>query len=1050
MADLLGPLPDNLVRVGYISTTRGYVDGLTVYQANVYAESNPGTTFIFEDGNNNVNYLKIDQVNQLTNDDIVRTEECKTEVVECGAKPPKIIISGGGGIGAAGNPVVDPNTGAIIAVDVISGGFGYSSPPAAEVVDDCNIGSGATLDVEIGESTTYIETFDEVEDYNLEEPEEFELDNEEIELYDPDGNVIGKWDPVDYYPDVDDLGELDDPIQKEILEYQNLIRTIKNPWWTTRTVKPGSIISGTQSFPQAYNVILPPDLRTNLERSSAKVWSGFMDTYAISPVPPSNVRGSDYAGKLFTMNWSVNFPYDGEYIFRGSCDSQANLYIDQAKIFQLGDFSSSPILIKKFVKKGLHSLRIDLLNQEILQNTTTQTPTTINIPTPGRDITGQVNHRFNNTENRDISLTRTGIVQSVSPESRESIDGIIGTSLAEKHYLVTLDGEYGNIVVIPGTSTAGGRGDSGISVARVQKESKTTFRVWFNRSGGFNTYVSSFTVKAVSDPTTQSQTPQQLLPVASIEASSSAPSISVQTVFNTVDFINKADVPLYRVQSSPFDREFITKNGVTPVRTQDEGSAGQYVIRWQYVEFPVDGLYDVTIGGDDNVTVYIGNSATGGNIDNGSRLIAIENGGDEVIIQKEGFREPGKPNPISPSRVFFKAGRYRIRVELDQVRDKSYLAVAIDIKTAVVQSQAVSPRSWNENPMGVALTIEAPPAPIPQEVKPPQRGRCPNNPIWSTRDPGASQPWYPVEIAPDKSNKIGDQYINRYTISPVPPLDTPNSDGSGVVWSNTWRVKVPFTGNYRIDGTKRGVARILVDGKIVTGLTGAAANFGSDLAWVQNNFAGWEDPKTSVVKIGRKSTFIRLEEGEHEITVELVSIPKKEVNYVDEVIFNSVKSINEATIPLYHTSYKGWTEFLNRENVTPCEKAKSVPPIVIGISPPPTSGPSGQVNHSFNNISNQDISLSASGVVVNVIPEGRQSPDGIFSTDVTSKHYTITLGSNYNNIRVTPGQQTGGGTFDANIRVAKTQKISDNTWKVWFNRSLGTNTFVNSFTVQAE
>jgi hypothetical protein len=1046
MADLLGPLPDNLVRVGYISTTRGYVDGLTVYQANVYAESNPGTTFIFEDGNNNVNYLKIDQVNLLTNDDVVRTEECKTEIVECGSKPPKIVISGGGGIGAAGNPIVDPTTGAIIAIDVISGGFGYSSPPTAEVVDDCNIGSGATLEVEVGASPTYVETFDEVEDYNLEEPEEFQLDDEEIELYDPDGNLVGRWDPVDYYPDPADLGELDDPIQKEILEYQNLIRTIKNPWWTTRTIKPGSIISGSRSFPQAYNVILPPDLRTNLERSSAKVWTGFMDTYAISPVPPSNVRGSDYAGKLFTMNWSVNFPYDGEYIFRGSCDNQANLYIDRAKVFELGDFSSPPRLIKKFVKKGLHSLRIDLLNQEIYQNTPT---TPINIPTPGRDINGQVNHRFNNTENRDISLTNSGIVQVVTPEGRESPDGITGTSLAEKHYLVTLDGEYGNIVVIPGTSTAGGRGDAGISVARVQKESKTTFRVWFNRSGGFNTYVSSFTVKVISDPTTQVETPQQL-PVATIEPSSSAASIRVQTVFNTIDYIDKADVPLYRVENSPYDREFITKNGVTPVKTQDEGSAGQYVIRWQYVDFPVDGLYDITIGGDDNVTVYIGNSATGGNAGNNSGLIPIEDGGDEVIIRKEGFREPGKPNPISPSQVFFKSGRYRIRVELDQVIDKSYLAVAIDIKTSVTTSQSISPRSWNENPMGVALTIEAPPAPVPQEIKPPQRGRCPNNPIWSTRDPGASQPWYPVEIPPDKSNTIGDQYINRYTMSPVPPLDTPNTDGSGVLWSNTWRINVPFTGNYRIDGTKRGVARIKIDGKVVTGLTGAAENFGSDLSWVQNNFAGWEDPKTSVVKVGRKSTFIRLEEGEHEIAVELIGIPKREVNYVDEVIFSSVKSINEATVPLYHTNVKGWTQFLNRENVTPCEKANSAPPAIVGISPPLTPGPSGQVNHSFNNNTNQDISLSASGVVVNVVPEGRQSLDGIYSTDVTAKHYTITLGSNYNNIRVIPGQQTGGGTFDANLKVSKVQKISDNTWKVWFSRSLGTNTFVNSFTVQAE
>jgi len=918
MADLLGPLPDNLVRVGYISTTRGYVDGLTVYQANVYAQDNPGTTFIFEDGNNNVNYLKIDQVNELTNDDVVRTEECKTEVIECGSKPPKVIISGGGGIGAAGNPVIDPDSGALIAVDIISGGFGYQSSPTAELVDDCNIGSGATLQVEVGAAPTYIETFDEVEEYNLENPDEFDVEDEEIELYDPDGNLVGRWDPVDYYPDPADLGELDDPIQKEILEYQNLIRTIKNPWWTTRTIKPGSIISGTQSFPQAYNVILPPELRTNLERSSAKVWTSFMDTYAISPVPPSNVRGSDYAGKLFTMNWSVNFPYDGEYIFRGSCDNQANLYIDQSEVFKLGDFSSAPRQTKKFVKKGLHNVRIDLLNQEIYENTP---PSVINIPTPGKDITGKVEHRFNNTANRDVSLTYSGIIRNVSPEGRESPDGSFGTGLAEKHYLVTLDGDYGNLTVIPGQSSAGGRGDAGISVARIQKESDSSFRVWFNRSTGANTFVNTFTVKVLNDPAPQVEEPQQAATVTIEPPPTPTSNIRIQNVFNTVDYINSADVPLYRVENSPFNREFITKNGVTPVSTLEEGGQGTYVIRWQYVEFPVDGLYDVTIGGDDNVTVYIGKSATGGNNDNGSRLIPIELGGDEVIIRKEGFREPGKPNPISPSQVFFKAGKYRIRVELEQVQEQSYLAVAIDIKTSIVDRPTISPRSWNENPMGVALTIEAPKAPIPQEIRPIQRGRCPNNPIWSTRDPGASQQWYPVEVPPDKSNKIGDQYINRYTMSPVPPLDIPNSDGSGVLWSNTWKINVPFTGNYRVDGTKRGVARIKVDGRIVTGLTGAAQNFASDLSWVQNNFAGWEDPKTSTVKIGRKSTFIRLEEGEHEIAVELIGIPKKEVNYVDELIFSSVKSINEATVPLYHTTVKGWTEFLNRENVTPCKKA---------------------------------------------------------------------------------------------------------------------------------
>ena len=98
-----------------------------------------------------------------------------------------------------------------------------------------------------------------------------------------------------------------------------------------------------------------------------------------------------------------------------------------------------------------------------------------------------------------------------------------------------------------------------------------------------------------------------------------------------------------------------------------------------------------------------------------------------------------------------------------------------------------------------------------------KRGRCKDNPIWSTRHPGGSQQWYPVEIA---KNKGGNPYLNRYTISPVPPLDTPNSDGSGVVWRNDWTVDIPYPGKYRIDGARADTARILINDKVVTGLTG--------------------------------------------------------------------------------------------------------------------------------------------------------------------------------------------------------------------------------------
>ena len=73
------------------------------------------------------------------------------------------------------------------------------------------------------------------------------------------------------------------------------------------------------------------------------------------------------------------------------------------------------------------------------------------------------------------------------------------------------------------------------------------------------------------------------------------------------------------------------------------------------------------------------------------------------------------------------------------------MALAIDIQTPEMEEvEIVIPKSWCENPMGIALAIDAPEPPIPQEIPPPQEGRCPPNPIWSTRFPNALNQWYPV------------------------------------------------------------------------------------------------------------------------------------------------------------------------------------------------------------------------------------------------------------------------------------------------------------------
>ena len=136
------------IKVGYISETDGYVQDVSIADANSYAELNPETEFIFIDGDEKVRFLTISEVNALTPKNLLRSDPCLTGDQPCG--PPELKFFGGGGVGAIGNPVVDVN-GNLIAVDLVSGGFGYTSSPQVQVIDPCNNGSGAVLQTIIGD-----------------------------------------------------------------------------------------------------------------------------------------------------------------------------------------------------------------------------------------------------------------------------------------------------------------------------------------------------------------------------------------------------------------------------------------------------------------------------------------------------------------------------------------------------------------------------------------------------------------------------------------------------------------------------------------------------------------------------------------------------------------------------------------------------------------------------------------------------------------------------------------------------------------------------------
>ena len=136
------------IKVGYISETDGYIQNVSIADANAYAELNPDTEFIFIDGDEKVRFLTINEVNALTPKNLLRSDPCLTGDQPCG--PPELKFFGGGGVGAIANPVVDAN-GNLIAVDLVSGGFGYTSPPQVQVIDPCNNGSGAVLQTILGD-----------------------------------------------------------------------------------------------------------------------------------------------------------------------------------------------------------------------------------------------------------------------------------------------------------------------------------------------------------------------------------------------------------------------------------------------------------------------------------------------------------------------------------------------------------------------------------------------------------------------------------------------------------------------------------------------------------------------------------------------------------------------------------------------------------------------------------------------------------------------------------------------------------------------------------
>jgi len=1088
--DIYGPASFKDITVGYVDPDEGYITGVSICDANRYSSLNPGTIFILEtrDG---VRYLNINEVNELTPDDILPKETAASQSckgirglrpeIDNELKPTRIEIIGGSGTGAIANPIIG-NDGSILHVDGLVGGFGYKYPPQVKVIDDSLQGSGAVLRSVLGELPKTEIVFDQEDDFEIYDLSRCEVDPAGYgDRTNPDGAVLGPWDPNLY------ANLKDDPIKREIIKYQEFLQKEKKPWWTTRLETPLKVTFGDRTNrvvhavshlawsdtnlgdgpPSAEQIKLMYNYRwgrvasekeindwlstrlsgkeiyRSILEHSAKIagyipkekdfGDSFMNRYAISPVPPSNVPGSDFAGRVCTFEWEEDFPFSGEYVFRGMADNQAILYLDNEPLIQTSNFKGGPTdTLKKTVESGVHKIKIDLLNHVIKEKIRIKkTP-----PQPQNRAEELLISYRGMSEGSGIVLlspTEVGIDDDIKPSFDKNVSFKILSSTVNARFSsdgkkilyngsgkITIEMKYDDKQFFAGLAVTdievGGKVWARKFSLISDEDDVDPFEKFYDRRGKV---VQTIDVVGVT-ATEQSPTQQP-----------SQPSIGNEkfgNVFNTIDYIKKADRKLWR--TNVFSKGgFLNEYGVCPFDTvnalDDNPYAGHHDIVWNDVEFPVTGNYNIEIDVDDACNLYFDNfideqksirklgfvpntnTATGKSTEtlffkkgkyrifadlyqrpggrfsfdptsgtkggkliprfrrdaNGQIIMFVDGSGSGEIdfslkvndqpggssglalasvkignlelkrtsgystsgqkrfqtgedysklkrretISGSGVFEGGISYPVQIIGASARSGQtlrdnvirfddnvdngfdtnaelFIIRVRNEQaapVKGNNPMALAVNITVSDFEREIISAKSWNINPMGAAFTIDAPDPPIPQEPIPEGEGRCPKNPIWTTRFPGASESWYPVtllkKLTPEDPNdrspvKQWSRFMNRFALSPLPPLDTPNSDGGGgVTYRTSWNFEAPYRGFYALKGAVDKGGRILIDNKeIMSG--------GLDKS--QNGLGNFSNPSPKFKKFF-------LPEGNHTITVEVQNDDQTKYKTIVKKIFST-------------------------------------------------------------------------------------------------------------------------------------------------------------------
>ena len=507
-------------------------------------------------------------------------------------------------------------------------------------------------------------------------------------------------------------------------------------------------------------------------------WSGsvteFLRSYAVFPVHDSSLNGKQNKGI-----WNINITTPGNYTVEVQSDDTANIDWDSNRV---GDVRWSDQRVTTFtianISTGIHKLAATVRNNPrygvkwydnpggvawILKNSSGNVVATSLSP-------------FNDS-NPAANLGKGG-----KDWQQKGIISKKGNFKNGRKYRVTFDRQ--SYTKVPSI------GDTGATTET--EDQKIDF---FDRGVRIG---NTLQIATPQNASFAARTAYQLSENESRIVYPADTTTTEQTIFNTLQYIDKADRRLWKTKNKS---GLLARFGIAPFDTSlslpNMPYAGDHTIIWSNITFPVSTNYDIHVHGDDDVRIQIG---------------------DQVDFFQDGFVGNNKATGEVTRTFFVKAGTYTITATHSQIPGGKWpttnpMALAVDIKASLAYRTVADPKSWNENPMAVALSIKAPTPPPPAAIVPPilTEGECPESPIWHTRMKPEGSPWYPVKFG------YWDKWTNKYAISPIPPLNSPGTDGTGNSdgWEQTWIIDAPYEGDYTFKGTVDNFGQILVNGNLV-------------------------------------------------------------------------------------------------------------------------------------------------------------------------------------------------------------------------------------------